>query len=160
MTQRTRARYVSTVDERLARLAERWPPGALVRNLGGGLRGVITVAADDIAKRWNDGSPGHLALMPLRKEPGLGGMVYADWEHGDSCWSRVDVLEIVDRIGLYRRFPARADRAPIFRLAASCDELVWWGGSHLLPGWSWAARTDPAVIEALRQGRELKVGWA
>lgn len=151
---------MSTLHQQLERLAPYWPPGALVRNATGGLRGVITVVNDDTAARWNHGNPGHLGLMTLRHQSGMGGIVYAEWEHGDSSWSRVDALQVLDRSGLYWRWKYEPGHAPICRLAVvDDDELVWWASDELLPEWRWAARDDQLAIDALREGRKLKVGW-
>ncbi|MFG1873356.1 hypothetical protein ACGFIV_00785 [Sphaerisporangium sp. NPDC049003] len=158
MTQQSR--YVLSADEQLTKLAERWPPGSLIINLAGRQRGVVTVVADSIASDWNDGNPGHLALMAMRQEAGLGGLVHAAWEHGDSCWTRVGSLGIEDRDGLYRviqdqEFPWWI---PVYRLAEVDGELIWWPADReLLSEWSWADRRAQAVIDAQREARELRV---
>ncbi|MEU9888641.1 hypothetical protein [Sphaerisporangium sp. NPDC051011] len=139
-----RHRYTRTLDERVERLAERWILGALIIHLGGGIRGVIVQAADEIAARWNDGRPGHIALIPLRDRPAMGGMVYVRWEDGDACWCRVDVLQLVDRAGVYRVWEDRPGDAPVYRLAVQPGDQAptWWAARELPTGWRWATRAE------------------
>ncbi|GIH98108.1 hypothetical protein [Planobispora takensis] len=141
-------RYVPTLEERIASLGHRWPIGTLIRHYGSGLRGVVVPVRDVIAARWNDGRPGHAALLPFRDRDGLGGLLHIRWEHGDACWVRVDMLTMIDRTGLYR-VHGRMGAAPMHRLAndpARPGEQVLVPLGHPLPdGWRWTARDEQLV---------------
>lgn len=143
-------RYARTPDQRITHLAERWPAGALI-TIGDDLRGVIVQAADDIAARWNDGRPGHVALMRLRDQPDTyGGLIYARWEHGDASWARVDELRLIDRDGVYRIWEDSPGRAPVHRLAIrDGDEPTWWAATALPTEWGWVTRDDEQSMAAL-----------
>lgn len=145
-------RYSLSVDDRVARLGQRWPIGALIRHNGTGIHGVLAPTHDSVAARWNDGRPGHVALLPFRDREGLGGLLHIHWEHGDACWTRVDVLALVDRDGLYR-VHGRIGAAPVHRLAtnpAQPTERVLVPLSHALPnGWGWTGRDEQLADEVL-----------
>ncbi len=144
------------IDGRLARLAEHWPAGSLVRHRETGRHGVITVADDPIARQWNHGLPGHVALRPKREEVRLGGMLHVAWEHADPCWNRIALLELLDRAGLYDVWPQEPGRSPVYRLAVGAGDPHWWDRAASLPaGWSWAARDDQALVDALHDARHL-----
>lgn len=143
-------RYAPTLDERITSLSRRWSVGTLIRHHGSGLRGVVVPARDGISARWNNGRPGHAALLPFRDREGLGGLLHIRWEHGDACWVRVDVLTLVDRIGLYR-VHGRIGTAPVHRLATDPVRpagriLVPLGGA-LPDGWRWTERDEQLVDE-------------
>lgn len=149
----TRYRHAVTLDERLSRLAERWILGALIIHLGGRLRGVIIQTADEIAARWNDGRPGHVALIQLRDRAALGGMVYVRWEDGDASWCRVDVLQLVDTAGIYRVWDNGLGDAPVHRLAVGDAAPTWWAARELPPDWRWATRNEADVAAVLAGAR-------
>lgn len=84
---------VSRTDARITQLSRRWPLGTAVRHNGTGRHGVLVLAADEFAARWNDGREGHIALMPYRdRATELGALLYVRWSCGDECWTRIDVL--------------------------------------------------------------------
>ncbi|MFC7593543.1 hypothetical protein ACFQYP_64945 [Nonomuraea antimicrobica] len=111
--------------------------------------GVIITAADDIAARWHDGGRGHVSLLPYRDRQDLGGLVHVAWENGDACWTRVDVLELVDQVGIYRVQHRRLGVAPVQRLAVRAGEPYWWRPDELPDGLRWAGRHEPFAQVAL-----------
>lgn len=136
-------------EVRVSRLAERWPIGTLVRHSSTGKRAVVWPVGDELAARWNDGRAGHVALLRYRHRPELGGLLYVQWEHGDSCWTRIDVLELVDAVGMYRIWEERFGDAPVYRLGLHAGEPHWFGGTNLSGAGPWAQRGQVAFDEVL-----------
>ncbi|MDX3106062.1 hypothetical protein [Nonomuraea angiospora] len=138
-----------TAEARISRLAARWPVGALIRHHGTHMRGVVVTAADEIAARWHNSGHGHVSLLPYRDRQDLGGLVNVAWEHGDTCWTRIDVLEVVDATGVYHVEEEQYGFAPVYRLAVRDHRLYWSPEESLMDGYRWANRDDQLVADIL-----------